>query len=116
MDLEKYEWHHVGSSYTCAGLVEPKDYDYLAFVPEKDFNAVRDFLLIDGWKQDGNYPKEDHWCSFKKKSTLGLTYNKIVSKDYLWVKRFLEANELCKKLQLVNKNKRIILHEHFLKQ
>ena len=117
MDLEKYTWHKVGSSYTCAGIPGfiPKDIDWLAFIPPKEFDAVKTELLKQGYKIDGNYPEDDGWISLKKNLPFStVIMNKIISKDYLWVQRFLKANELCKKLQLVEKDKRIILHEEII--
>lgn len=102
----------VGSSYTCKYIPGflPKDTDYLYYIPKDKLQDKLKECLKAGYKIDGNYEEmKGKFISLRKN-----TINIILSDNYLWCYQFLKANELCKKLQLADKDKRIAVHEAFL--
>lgn len=106
---------HCGSTYTCNPAPTNTDVDFICLA--KDAGVFMDFefeLETDGWKFDLAY--DDSFFTSVKKSINGVKYNYIVTDNEKWFVAFLRARELCKELNLMDKQQRIKVHHAFLEE
>jgi hypothetical protein len=103
------KWFRTGSSYTCEPPVEDTDYDLVLYVRPLDFDEFQTGLASDGWERGGSRHAMEEWVSFKKRHTDGVLYNLIVTKDDDRYDRMYVATAVAKKLNLTNKEDRVML-------
>lgn len=98
----QYITHHkTGSVYICDPPVLRNDLDVIILVKEK--NETRDLLLNVGFYHEG---ASDVSNSAFYSLRLGKV-NFIITEDLVWYTKFLAATELCKHLNVLDKEKRI---------
>lgn len=95
----------TGSRYICDP--PPMDTDNDTVILVEDLQKVYEILLKEEWKPGGSYHENDKWISFKKEIN-GVLENYIVTQDTELYGKWVTATELCKKLNLLRKEDRII--------
>lgn len=105
-DYPKYTGiYHVGSRAICSPTPDDTDDDWLFLVD--DLVNERTQLTLKGWGESGSQSVEpDGWKSLRK----GI-YNYILTDDADFFDKFILATRLCKRLNLKNKEDRIVVHE-----
>lgn len=107
--------YRTGSNYTCNPPVENTDIDLYALVPSWQRKAMEDGLAAEGWEdcltESGGQAYVNtpgfgtEWMAYRKEN-----YNLIVTYDWRHFVRCAAATELCKALNLTDKNDRIMAH------
>lgn len=106
---------HCGSTYTCSPAPTNTDVDFVCLAKDNEvFLDFYDKLLKHGWKFDLTY--DDSFFTSVKKSINGVKYNYIITDNEKWFVAFLRARELCKELNLMDKQQRIKVHHAFLEE
>ncbi len=93
-----------GSRYICNP--PPTDTDNDTVILAENIAAACDALVKDGWEYGGSYVIGDYWFSYKK-TVDGVVENFIVTQDSSQFAKWKKATELCKTLNLLNKNDRV---------
>lgn len=96
----------TGSRYICDPPVMDTDDDYICLVAS--LTEIHKTLMQDGWDLGGSGYRNSLFSSHKK-TVNGTTMNLICTDDADYFKRFLHATETAKKLNLTDKEDRIIL-------
>lgn len=84
----------------------PTDTDNDTVILAEDIGLAATSLFKDGWEYGGSYVVGDYWFSYKK-SINGIIENFIVTQDSVQFAKWKKATELCKTLNLLNKNDRV---------
>ena len=104
----------VGSQVTCEPTpdINSSDYDFLCHVWSKRLTARR--LRLQGWAIEG--PSSSPYRGFNSAffSARLHDHNLIVTSSTQFYNRFLEATQLCKKLNLQSKEDRVTLFQYVL--
>lgn len=112
---EVYECHPAGSNYVCDPPVTDTDIDYVvlfhtgtkAFKIQRHFDlgAIEAELIRNGWECNHTYAQEHREALFvtARKGKLNL----ICYTDPIGYGRFVGGTQVCKKLNLLNKEDRV---------
>lgn len=103
----------TGSHYICNPPVTDTDFDIALYVLPDQFVEYCRSLIADGWEVGGSRTGEEGWLSFKKQHTDGVLYNFIVTCNETYYENFYLATEVAKKLNLRNKEDRVMLFSAF---
>lgn len=105
LNIECIKTKHVGSTYTCSPAPIDTDIDVLMLVVDQiDFVT---HCMLDGYRADSTYVNLlSRFISVRKGNI-----NIIVTQDNEFFNRFSLAADLCKKLNLLDKELRILVHE-----
>lgn len=104
-------WEFVGSRITCDPAPTDTDCDVLVFT--SDMPGIVAYLEGNrGWtdckiEYEANgieVHSDEPFCSYRQDEL-----NLIITDDYSWFQRFMTATELCRMLNVMNKEHRIIL-------
>lgn len=96
---------HVGSSYICDPPCFENDIDLLVLVV--DMKQYCEYCVEkEGWKIDGSYIGNSQFTSIRKES-----FNQIVTQSIPFFERFSLAADVCKRLNIKNKELRIMVHD-----
>ena len=95
----------TGSNYICSPPVEDTDIDYVVFV-KGTLQSAKAYLHNEGWNLCGKEYDEGstEWFAMRKGKD-----NYIVMNDQERFSKWVNATELAKKLNLTNKDHRILL-------
>ena len=111
------DYYETGSSVICEPPVTDTDKDIVLYVFPEDRDGLHVRLLADGWERGGSRDELDGidgWASFKKKHTDDVLYNFIVTTDTNHYSNMYLATKVAKKLNLLNKEDRIMLFNAFI--
>lgn len=100
----------VGSRAICVPPPTDTDIDFLCLVDEETEEDIKTLLVGDGFKLDGNYPKSK-FQSYKKG-----VINIILTSDKAFYESFVIAMLVCKELNVLDKQKRIAVHDLIMKE
>lgn len=118
-DIEKLAiaTRRTGSSVVCNPPVTDTDIDIVVLCPPD--SGIHDLLKGKGYKIGGSFkpdkgePSRGVFLSYKKEED-GTTYNFLVTSDFEFYGRFGLYTEVAKRLNLLNKQDRVILAESIL--
>lgn len=104
--------YQTGSSVICNPPVTDTDVDFIISTAEE--TKLHKFLLSQGfkqsWEDEEEYDMESEGFTCYRKSNINL----IVTTNYNWYLKWVEATKLAKKLNLLKKEDRIILFKYVL--
>ena len=104
--------YQTGSSVICNPPVTDTDIDYVIYTNEEV--KLDTFLKCEGFKEscydEEEYDLEEEGFTCYRKSNINL----IVTINYNWYLKWVEATKLAKKLNLLQKEQRITLFKYIL--
>ena len=104
--------YQTGSSVICNPPVTDTDIDYVIYTNEE--YKLDTFLKCEGFKKSSadeeEYDLEEEGFTCYRKSNINL----IVTINYNWYLKWVEATKLAKKLNLLQKEQRITLFKYIL--
>ena len=115
-------WDLVGSKVTCNPAPRNTDVDILVYIPKPKYSKLERYITSFGFVKEGgdNYPKGRPGVGFNSWRTFEWNINPpetpeeinlIITNSTKFRDSFVLARDVCAKMNLLDKNQRILVHK-----